>query len=80
MKSDTHDLLPMFPSEVGGILRCGRPKPRMSLEGHFRLSCPPVASPFMSAALLIAALLSMDGCWSVSAMSGREQVQQLVQA
>jgi hypothetical protein len=30
----------------------------------------------MSAAPPIAAVLSMDGCWSVSAITGREQMQQ----
>jgi len=44
--------------------------------GHFRLSCPPAASPFMSAAPPIAAVLSMDGCWSVSAKRRPEQMQQ----
>ena len=50
-------------------------QPQTVEMGHFRLSCPPTASPFMSAAPPIAAVLSMDGCWSVSATSGCEQSQ-----
>jgi hypothetical protein len=48
----------------------------MSQLGHFRLSCPPAASPILSAAPPIAAVLSVDGCWSVSATSRPEQAQQ----